>query len=191
MPTKESDSGQNALKQPWHDVEGLSVAYGDEIECRAELPLDPTDQSPLANAIRTAYPTSSPRYWASIARRFRELFEGVTEEEAVTAVLKGYSSPVDAIRSRVIRKQKYRGFGPHALAFKRWVEKLAMVTDDPAGDFIGDSRTLIRLGRWPKKPVASLEALLIYVRLNRGDETVLDAAKGAWRRYQLWAGVQP
>lgn len=185
MSKMELDSGQ-----PWRDVEGLSVARGSDIQPCAELPLDPADQSPLANTIRVSYPKSSPRYWASIARRFRELYEGMTEEEAVAAILKGYSSPVDAIRSRSIRKRKYRGFGPHELAFKRWIEKLAMVTDDPTGDFIGDSRTLIRLGRWPKKPVASLESLLVYVRLNRGDETVLDAAKDAWRRYELWTGVR-
>jgi len=179
-------------KQPWQDVDGLSVAYGDDIEPRTEFPLDPSDQSPLANAIREKFPTSSPRYWASIARRYRELHEGMTEEESVAAVLKGgHSSPEDAIRSHAIRKRKYIGFGPHRISFKQWVTKLAMVTDDPTGDFIDDTRRLIRFGKWPKKPVASLDALLSVVRRRTRDKDVLGAATDTWRRYQYWTGVKP
>lgn len=95
---------------PWREIDGLEYCTADELICRKQEPLDPADQSPLARAIRAKYPTSSPRYWALIARRFRELYKGLTEEESVRAVLKGYSSPPAAMRAFVIPTRKYIGF---------------------------------------------------------------------------------
>ena len=204
MSSNKPDSGQSTLEARLpklrkkyftppriRESDGLEFSFGDEHISRDPTPLDPADEGPLACAIRATFPNSHPTQWGLIARRFRELYEGMTEDEAVAAVLNGHSSPEDAIRSRAVRKRKYIGFGPHALTFKQWVTKLAMATDDPTGNFIGDMQRLVRVGKWPKKPVASLDALLTFVRLTRGDKTVLDAATDTWRRYQFWTGVKP
>ena len=96
---------------PWREIDGVQYCTADELICRDPLSLDPADQTRLAKAIRAAFPKSHPTQWALVARRFRELYEGLTEDEAVRAVVNGYSSPSAAMRARVIRKRRYVGFG--------------------------------------------------------------------------------
>lgn len=93
-----------------HEVDGLCYAVAGELVPRQPPALDPADKSSLANAIRDAFPDSDPIYQATIARRYRELYKGLTQEEATLAVSKGYSSPSAAMRAKVIRKRKYIGF---------------------------------------------------------------------------------
>jgi hypothetical protein len=96
--------------QPWRNSAGLTFAFASELIGHTPTCLDATDQSPLASAIREAFPDSNPIYWAMIARRFRELFKSLPEEDAALAVSMGFSSPDAAMRARVIRKRKYIGF---------------------------------------------------------------------------------
>lgn len=98
--------------QPWQEIDGVSFAQASDLIRwnRAEVPLDPADQSSLARAIREQWPDADPAYWSMIANRYRMLFKGLPEEEAVHAVLKGYSSPWTAMRAGVIPKRKYIGF---------------------------------------------------------------------------------
>lgn len=126
MSSNNPDSGQSArdnleakrlkLRKKYFSVpcireaDGLEYSFGDEHVSRNLKPLDPADQGPLACAIRATFPKSHPTQWGLIARRFRELYKGLTEEEAVRAVELGYSSPDAAMRARVIPKRKYIGF---------------------------------------------------------------------------------
>ena len=96
--------------QPWQCCDGLSFAIAGELVQRTPDSLDAADRSPLANAIREAFPDSSPAYWNMIARRYRELFRSLPEEEAALAISMGFSSPIAAMRAGAIRKRKYVGF---------------------------------------------------------------------------------
>jgi hypothetical protein len=93
-----------------HEVDGLCYAIAGELLPRQPTALDRADNSPLANAIRDAFPNSDSIYWAMIARRYLELYKGLTQEEATLAVSKGYSSPSAAMRAKVIPTRKYIGF---------------------------------------------------------------------------------
>lgn len=95
---------------PWREIDGVQYCTADEIICRKPESLDPADKSPLARAIRLKFTQSHPTQWAIIARRFRELYKGLTEDEAVLAVRSGHSSPADAMRAKIIPKRKYIGF---------------------------------------------------------------------------------
>jgi hypothetical protein len=189
MNNAKSDSDQ-----PWHSIGGLIFAVGSDLTSRTAAALDPADQSPLASAIRATFPDSSPAYWHMIAIRYRALYCGVTEHEAVEAVLKGYASPVDAMRHRVIpRRNHFGGFEyrrKRPIEFKSWITNVAWITDDAAGWFIDEMQTIFEANTGPPKPIANLESLLDFIRSRGGDDSVLDAAKDAWRRYQLWIGVR-
>lgn len=64
----------------------------------------------IAEAIQDQWPNAKPGYWALIFRRFTELYSGLTAEEAVRAICRGYSSPSAAMAARVIKKRRYVGF---------------------------------------------------------------------------------
>lgn len=179
--------------QPWRDVRGMRFAIASDLTSAMAANLDPTDQSPLARAIRETFPDANPAYWHMIGRRFREFYKDITEKEAVVAVLKGYSSPVDAMSDRVIRRRTFLGSEyrrAYPIGFNTWVLNVAWITNDAAGWFIEKMQTIFAANPGPAHPIAKLESLLDFVRERGGDQSVLDAAKDAWRRYQLWAGVQ-
>jgi hypothetical protein len=96
---------------PWREIGGVQYCTADKLISRAPKALCTGDQSPFANAIRQAFPNSSPFYWNMIARRYRETFKDLPEDEATLAVSQGYSSPLAAMRARVIPKRKYIGYG--------------------------------------------------------------------------------
>lgn len=95
---------------PWREINGVQYCTADELISRNPDTLAPADKSPLARAIRLKFRQSTPTQWAAIARRYRELYEGLTEEEAVRAVRGGHSSPAEAMRAKIIPKRKYIGF---------------------------------------------------------------------------------
>ena len=144
--------------------------------CRAAKPLADDDDSPVAAAIRKKFPASRTHktQQALISRRYRRLYDGMTEEEAVAAVMAGHSSPAAAITPRV--------------SSMRYVQKLAMATDDAAGRFITETRFFIKMGAGPARLIRDLDSLAAFVRLRNGNEIVIEAARATWRRYQLWIG---
>lgn len=77
---------------------------------RAARPLDPGDRSPIACAIRRRWPNSHPGYWEDVRRRFTDLFARLPEEDAVKAIMMGFSSPFTAMRAGVIRRRRYIGY---------------------------------------------------------------------------------
>jgi hypothetical protein len=95
--------------QPWQEIAGLTYAVARDIVASRSKALNVADQSSLANAIRDAWPGSDPIYLKMIQRRYCEVFH-VPPAEAVVAVCAGYSSPLAAMRARVIRKRKRVGF---------------------------------------------------------------------------------
>jgi len=94
---------------------GLSVFLGSDLAARARaaIPLPDTDQSPIARAVRAKWPDSHPEYWRMIVRRYTELFYRLPEEDAVHAIREGFSSPVTAMRARVIRRRRFIDFPEH------------------------------------------------------------------------------
>lgn len=97
-------------KSPTEPRIRVSWCFASEIAAKASVPLEADDQSPLAVAIRLAWPDSHPVQYAMIARRYRELYEGLTESEAVKAVRAGYSSSSAAIGDGLIEEKPYVGF---------------------------------------------------------------------------------
>lgn len=91
------------------EVDGMSFSFGDEVITAKATPLDPADDSPLAVAIRTQWPDSKAAYHGMIARRYREYYKVIPEDDAVKAVRAGYSSPDHAMKAHVIKKRKYIG----------------------------------------------------------------------------------
>jgi YozE SAM-like protein len=65
--------------------------------------------------------------------------------------------------------------------FRQWAIQ-ARVTDDPVGDFIGDFR---RDKRAPSD-FESLDRLRGHLRLRNACPEAIEAAAGAWKRYQSW-----
>ncbi|MCW5691619.1 MAG: hypothetical protein KIT48_04580 [Pseudolabrys sp.] len=96
--------------RPIREIAGLSFGYASELVSRQPKPHDPADVSPLALAIRIRWPNSEPTYWAMVARRFRELYKDLPEQDAVKAVRAGYSSPANAMKAGVIKRRRYLGF---------------------------------------------------------------------------------
>lgn len=99
-----------SARGPWREIGGVQYCTADKLICRKPESLDPADKSPLARAIRLTFRQSTPTQWAAIARRYRTLYAGLTEVEAVRAVRDGYSSPAEAMRAKIIPKRKYTGF---------------------------------------------------------------------------------
>lgn len=123
MFSKKIDSGKSALDKfeaarlqlrkkyfAKREIGGLSFAWGQWLVLPTPKPLDPADHTPLADAIRQAFPSSNPIHWAVIARGYRELFKGLPEEDAVLAVSKHFANPGDAMRAGVISNRRFVGF---------------------------------------------------------------------------------
>jgi hypothetical protein len=71
-----------------------------------------------------------------------------------------------------------------SVSFRAWLRR-AQITDDAAGDLIGDMRRDADL-----PGVKSLTELQRYLAgRSDGNELVLDAADKVWRRYVEWAAV--
>jgi hypothetical protein len=98
---------RNAPKS--REIDGMSFNFGDEVISAEATPLDPADDSPLAVAIRTQWPDSKAAYQGMVARRYREFYKAIPEDDAVAAVRAGYSSPDHAMKAHVIKKRKYIG----------------------------------------------------------------------------------
>ena len=71
--------------------------------------------------------------------------------------------------------------------FKTWLYR-AVLTDDPAGDLIGDMRMVDEVGRRPVPfdQFKSLEALRGYLRWEGACREAIEAAAPVWRRYRIW-----
>lgn len=114
---KKLDSDQaraRALTEAGRRV-GLEVYTGADLaaQARAAIPLPDTDQSPIARAVRRAWPDSDKFYWRLVVRRYTELFARLPEDDAVRAITAGHSSPFDAMHRRVIKRRRYIGFPEH------------------------------------------------------------------------------
>jgi hypothetical protein len=101
---------ENDSKQPWRQLGGLTYAFASDLMASRPQALSNADRSDLAKAIRRAFKTTHPIHQGLIARRFRELYSGLPEEDAVLAVSLGHSHPIDAMRAGVIRRRKRIGF---------------------------------------------------------------------------------
>src|SRR6516165_3328923 len=65
--------------------------------------------------------------------------------------------------------------------FSQWAIR-ARMTDDPVGDFIGDFRSDKRA----PSDFESLARLRLYLKTKNACPEAIEAAAGAWRRYQSW-----
>lgn len=90
-------------------LNGVSFANAAELVRHGLKSSNPAKQPCLATAIRRAFPDSDAKYRRLIARRFIEAYD-VPEDEAIKAVSMGYSSPIAAMKARVIRRRPYQGF---------------------------------------------------------------------------------
>jgi hypothetical protein len=92
------------------EINGVSFAYASDLLQTVRKSFGPPKQPRrLANAIRRTFPDCHPKQRRLIARRFTEAY-GVPEDEAIKAVLAGYTSPSAAMKARVIRRRAYRSF---------------------------------------------------------------------------------
>lgn len=105
MRTKKTDSNQ-----PWRRSGGVTFAFGNDLVKRRRRRRDPNDYSRLAVAIRLQWPDSDLEYRDLIFRRWRELYQDLPLDDAVTAVRAGFSSPSAAMRSGIIKRRNYTGF---------------------------------------------------------------------------------
>jgi hypothetical protein len=69
--------------------------------------------------------------------------------------------------------------------FNDWI-KLAKFTDDPAGDFIEDTRSVIRANRYPLPAIDNIEQLRSFLYLRGACIEAIETVPTVWKRYRRW-----
>ena len=72
------------------------------------------------------------------------------------------------------------------MAIGNWLAR-ARITDDPAGDLIGD---LLKDHNLPRQ-IPSLEALQAYLQSRNACHEAIKAGSVVWRRYRRWQDRNP
>jgi len=87
---------------------GLTVRRLSEIDIKP-MPV-PAADDPLLIAARKAFPNSLQH--DLIVHRFRDLYEGIPEADAVRVILAGYSSPAHAMGDRKLKRRPLKEVAP-------------------------------------------------------------------------------
>lgn len=92
----------------WPDDEtGLTITRGSDIAPKP-IQIPPRDH-PLMVAARMAFPRADEKYWAMIVHRYRDMYQGIPEQDAVRVILAGYSSPQHAMDARKLKRRPLVG----------------------------------------------------------------------------------
>jgi hypothetical protein len=92
----------------WPDDDtGLTITRGSDISPK-QIQIPPRDH-PLMVAARTAFPRANEKYWAMIVHRYRDMYQGIPEKDAVRVIRAGYSSPQHAMDARKLKRRPLVG----------------------------------------------------------------------------------
>ena len=72
----------------------------------------PADDDPLMVAAKKTWPTADQKYLAMIVHRYREMYVGIPEADAIRCILAGFSSPAHAMRSRKLKRRPLKDRAP-------------------------------------------------------------------------------
>jgi hypothetical protein len=86
----------------WGD-EQLDAISASEIQVK-QIRIPP-DSDPLMRAAQVAFPDAAPQYHAMIVHRYRDVYDGIPEADAVHVILQGYSSPAHAMQRHKLKRR--------------------------------------------------------------------------------------
>jgi hypothetical protein len=95
----------------WDDVDGeLDAIYGNEITPK-QIAI-PSDDDRLMVAARQQWPHADRKYAAMIVHRYREMYVGIPEADAIRAILEGFGSPSAAMSARKLKRRPLKDRAP-------------------------------------------------------------------------------